>query len=199
MTELNEKDHDMNEKDHDMEEEERLRGLLGTLREDVRAGAGFHASVMRAVAEVPESPWRRLSDWWLRPRSLRVTPAAGLVAAAAAAAIVALWPGAGPSDVASAADGPTEVVTRFVFVAPGASSVQITGDFLSWSRDGIALEDLRGTGIWTADVPLPPGVYQYTFVVDGSEWTPDPRAVSQVDDGFGRLNSVVIVPAEGDA
>jgi 1,4-alpha-glucan branching enzyme len=103
------------------------------------------------------------------------------------------------SPVASAPDGPAEVATTFVLVAPQASSVHLTGDFLSWSREGIALEDLRGTGIWTADVSLPPGVYQYTFVIDGSEWIPDPRAVSQVDDGFGQLNSVVIVPAEGDA
>jgi hypothetical protein len=29
--------------------------------------------------------------------------------------------------------------------------------------------------------------------VNGTEWLPDPRAVSQVDDGFGRVNSVVIV------
>jgi 1,4-alpha-glucan branching enzyme len=87
----------------------------------------------------------------------------------------------------------SQTVTRFVLVAPGASSVHLTGDFLSWSREGIALDDPRGTGVWTADVPLQPGVYQYTFVIDGTEWVPDPRAVSQVDDGFGQVNSVVIV------
>lgn len=180
-------------------EEERLRELLGAIKEDVRAPAGFHASVMRAVAEVPQSPWRRLVDWWLRPRAVLVTPAAGLVAVAAAVAVVALWPGAQPSDLASTPDGSAQVVTRFVLVAPQASSVHLTGDFVAWSREGIALEDLRGSGIWTTDVPLPPGVYQYTFVIDGSEWTPDPRAVSQVDDGFGQQNSVVIVPAGGEA
>lgn len=179
--------------------EERLRELLGAIKEDVRAPAGFHASVMRAVAEVPQSPWRRLLDWWLRPRAVLVTPAAGLVAVAAAVAVVALWPGARPSDLASTPEGSAPVVTRFVLMAPQASSVHLTGDFVAWSREGIALEDLRGSGIWTADVPLPPGVYQYTFVIDGSEWTPDPRAVSQVDDGFGQQNSVVIVPAEGEA
>lgn len=179
-------------------EEVRLRELLGAIKEDVRAPAGFHASVMRAVAEVPQTPWRRLVDWWLRPRAVLVTPAAGLVAVAAAVAVVALWPGAQPSDLASTRDGSAQVVTRFVLMAPQASSVHLTGDFVAWSREGIALEDLRGSGIWTADVPLPPGVYQYTFVIDGSEWTPDPRAVSQVDDGFGQQNSVVIVPASGD-
>jgi 1,4-alpha-glucan branching enzyme len=89
---------------------------------------------------------------------------------------------------------PAQVVTRFVLIAPEASSVHLTGDFVSWSREGIALEDPRGTGIWTTDVQLPPGVYQYTFVVNGTQWVPDPRAVSQVDDGFGQTNSVLIVP-----
>jgi len=180
-------------------DDSRVRELLGTLREDVRAPAGFHGSVMRAVAEIPHSPWRRITDWWLRPRSVHVTPAAGALAVAAVVAMLFLMPGTPPSEVASS-EGPSQVViTRFVLVAPEASSVHLTGDFLSWSPEGVALEDLRGTGIWTADVPLPPGVYQYTFVIDGTEWTPDPRAVSQVDDGFGQMNSVLIVPAGGAA
>jgi 1,4-alpha-glucan branching enzyme len=108
-----------------------------------------------------------------------------------------LWSESGSDGERAGADAPIQpiqMVTRFVLVAPEASTVHLTGDFIGWSPEGIALEDPRGTGIWTADVPLPPGVYQYTFVVDGTEWVPDPRAVSQVDDGFGQLNSVVIVP-----
>ena len=167
-------------------DEERLASLLGALEEDVRAPVGFHASVMRAVESVPASPWRRLADWWLRPRSVRLSPAMGALAVAASAALFFLWPGQD--------GGGGQVVTRFVLVAPEASSVHVTGDFLSWSREGIELEDPRGTGVWTADVSLPPGVYQYTFVIDGSRWIPDPTALSQVDDGFGQVNSVVIVP-----
>ena len=172
-------------------DEMRLVQLIGSLEEGHGAPAGFHASVMREVEKVPASPLRRAVDWWLRPRSVRVSPALGALAVVASSVLFLLWP-AGP-DGASANDA-GEVVTRFVLVAPGATSVQLTGDFLSWSRDGIELEDLRGTGVWTADVPLPPGVYQYGFVIDGSRWVPDPTALSQVDDGFGQMNSVVIVP-----
>lgn len=187
--------------ENDRLEETRLRELLGTLAEDVRAPAAFRVDVMRAVArEAAPSPWKRLADWWLRPHTVRLSPAAGALALAASAALLLLWPGADPTGDAGAGPEVTaQVVTRFVFVAPAASSVHLTGDFVSWSREGIALEDPRGTGIWTADVMLPPGVYQYTFVVNGTEWVPDPRAVSQVDDGFGQINSVVIVSGESEA
>ena len=179
-------------------EEERLRGLVESLQEDVRAPLALRDAVMREVAEIPVPLWRRLADWGFRPRTIRLSPAAGALAFAASVAVFFLW-----SDSASVTDpgaaGANQVVTRFVFVAGDASSVHLTGDFVSWSREGIELEDLRGTGIWTADVSLVPGVYQYTFIVNGTEWRPDPRAMSQVDDGFGQTNSVVMVSAESEA
>lgn len=180
-------------------EERALRELLGTLREDVRAPSTLRGRVMREIEAIPTPLWRRVVDWCLRPRTIRLSPAAGGLAFAATAAILLLVTGVRPTDdevVADATRG--DVVTRFVFIAPEASSVQMTGDFVDWSPEGITLVDERGTGIWTVDVPLEPGVYQYAFVVDGEEWRPDPRAVSQVDDGFGRENSVVIVSGESD-
>ena len=180
-------------------EEERLRGLVESLQEDVRAPLALRDAVMREVAEIPVPLWRRLADWSFRPRTIRLSPAAGALAIAASAAVFFLWSDSVPTTDPTAAAGASQVVTRFVFVAGDASSVHLTGDFVSWSREGVELEDLRGTGIWTADVPLLPGVYQYTFIVNGTEWRPDPTAVSQVDDGFGQVNSVVIVSAESEA
>ena len=177
-------------------EEARLRDLLGTLEEEIRAPSTLRVAVVREIAEIPAPVWRRVLDWSFRPRMVRISPVTGALAVAASAALFFLWPGSPPAgDPSLAVDGAVQVVTRFVFVAPEASSVHITGDFVSWSQDGIELEDLRGTGIWTADIPLPPGIYQYTFVVNGTEWQADPRAVSQVDDGYGQVNSVVIVSA----
>lgn len=185
----------MNEHD---ERELRLRELLGVLKEDVRAPASFRADVMRAVQREHVPRWRRVADWWLEPRTVRIRPAVGGLALAASLALLFLLPGdpsVAPNVSSPTAPSPVpQVVTRFVLIAPEAASVHLTGDFVSWSREGIALEDPRGTGVWTTDVVLPPGVYQYTFVVNGTEWVPDPRAVSQVEDGFGQTNSVLIVP-----
>jgi hypothetical protein len=182
---------------------------LDVLREDVAAPAELRVHVMSRVRALPAPLWRRAVDWLLTPRTLRITPAAGGLAVAALAAAVTLWPGSQrtPEPEGPVANGEPAAVgerppTRFVFVAPASSevsSVRITGDFVAWDPEGIALEDLRGTGVWTVDVPLRPGVYQYTFIVNGTEWRPDPRAISQVDDGFGQLNSVLIVPGGGDA
>ncbi|MEX2473246.1 MAG: hypothetical protein WEA34_13745 [Gemmatimonadota bacterium] len=191
---------------NDMNRDERLRAALGQLREDFRAPRELKTNVMNRVREIPDPAWKRAVDWLLRPRTVRMTPvtAGGLAFAGlallflvrgdpGAVAPVATMPGDGAAVAADGQMPAADHVTRFVFVAPGASSVRMTGDFVAWDPEGVGLENQRGTGIWTVDVPLEPGVYQYTFIVDGTEWRPDPHAVSQVDDGFGQTNSVVIV------
>lgn len=204
-------------------EEERLAAWMGSLEEDVRAPSELREAVMRRVAAMPRPAWERFVDWALRPRMVRVTPAWSAAAVAACALLVAVWQGPGASDAGSlsgtgipavptasgsagaggpittASVGAGAVATRFVFVAPNVGSVQVTGDFLEWDPDGVPLEDLRGTGIWTVDLALPPGIYQYAFIIDGARWQPDPLAMSQVSDGFGQLNSVLIVSPRAEA
>ncbi|MFO0754291.1 MAG: hypothetical protein U0411_13335 [Thermodesulfovibrionales bacterium] len=78
----------------------------------------------------------------------------------------------------------------FTFHAPRARTVSIAGDFNRWSDEQGAMK--RGPdGLWAIEIPLPPGTYQYMFVVDGKAWVPDPRADVYRDDGFGNRNSVV--------
>src|SRR5690606_38972296 len=107
-----------------------------------RAPPDLLPAVMRRIENAPEGPWKRALDWLVRPRTVRISPAmAGL--AAAAVAIVLLRPPepgvapAGPADagpVVPAVSSPAtvggaaaRVTTRFVFVAPEARSVRITG------------------------------------------------------------------------
>jgi len=184
--------------------EDHVQEWLDELREEHRAPPELRRTVMERVRQIPDPLWKRAADWLLTPRTLTLSPAtaAGL-AFAGLGLLIALRPG--PADAPSAETASVvetepgaapESATRFVFVAPGAASVRMTGDFVSWDPAGIELVDQRGTGVWTVDVPLEPGVYQYTFIVDGSEWRPDPHAVSQIDDGFGQTNSIVIVSGD---
>lgn len=181
-------------------EEARFERLMATLDEGpVSLPPWVRQRIMQRVRAASHSPVRSAWDWVARPRTVRLSPLTGAVAVAAAVGLILLArPGAprgaegGAVAVASAAD---KAATRFVFIAPGASSVAVTGDFVDWDPDGIPLESPRRDGVWVAEVELTPGVHNYVFVIDGREWRPDPNA-TQVDDGFGQRNSVLIVPAK---
>ena len=176
-------------------------GLFQSLREERPPNpVALRAAVMARVRRGAESPWER---WWLwvrTPRAVQLSPlTATLALAAAVAAAVLIGPRLGPGPVRVAeAPAPNAVITRFVLVAPAASRVAVTGDFVSWHPEGVALSDAAGSGMWSVDVPLTPGVHHYVFIIDGREWLPDPNA-SQVDDGFGEKNSVVLVPPRAES
>jgi hypothetical protein len=42
-------------------------------------------------------------------------------------------------------------------------------------------------------IPLRPGRYRYTFVVDGTRWSRDPAAPRALEDDFGTPTSVITV------
>jgi len=84
-----------------------------------------------------------------------------------------------------------EVVIRFSYVSDEAASVCIAGDFNGWSKDSDCM--LKSGKTWNIALRMPPGRYQYAFIVDGRTWTKDPSALLNADNGFGNENSVVIV------
>lgn len=49
-------------------------------------------------------------------------------------------------------------------------------------------------GHWARSLALPPGRYEYKFVVAG-QWLPDPNAHEYAFNGYGTLNSVIEVRA----
>lgn len=77
--------------------------------------------------------------------------------------------------------------------APQASSVAVVGDFNGWDPKRTRLVRTSQEGLWRARLELPPGVYQYSFVLDGKTWVSDPGAKTMLSDGFGGHNSVIIV------
>ena len=94
-------------------------------------------------------------------------------------------------------EGGTEAVAGgviFRFYDRSASKVYVVGDFNNWSVRADPLVDRNGDGNWTLRYTLPPGTYQYKFVIDGAKWIPDPKNAESVPDGFNGQNSVVKVP-----
>ena len=73
---------------------------------------------------------------------------------------------------------------------PNARSVCVAGTFNNWDPAKTAMEK-DGAG-WKATVSLPPGRYEYKFVVDG-QWMSDPGAKESVRNDFGGTNSILVV------
>ena len=75
-----------------------------------------------------------------------------------------------------------------------ASTVHLAGEFNGWSTDATPMEDPDGDGVWTVVVELPPGRYEYKFVVDGgARWVEDAGNPDTVPDPYGGRNSVIVV------
>jgi 1,4-alpha-glucan branching enzyme len=83
----------------------------------------------------------------------------------------------------------------FVVPALDAENVAVVGDFNAW--EATPLSDDNEDGIWTAAIPLPPGRYEYAFVIDGRWWGQDPLADEYVKT-FGQYSSVRYVGEGGD-
>ncbi|MBD3367378.1 MAG: hypothetical protein GF405_04255 [Candidatus Eisenbacteria bacterium] len=95
----------------------------------------------------------------------------------------------------------------FRFFAPAARQVTLAGSFNAWGGTETGryqpeidpLSDPDNDGIWTIVKPLPPGRYQYKFVVDGGvRWEEDPSNPDVTDDGYGGFNSLLVVPPTVD-
>lgn len=74
-----------------------------------------------------------------------------------------------------------------------AREVTIAGSFNNWDVSNMRMVRTAG-GRWVRVMFLPPGRYEYLFVVDG-RCVADPRATESVPNVFGCVNSVVSVSA----
>jgi serine protease AprX len=69
----------------------------------------------------------------------------------------------------------------------------VAGDFNGWSETASPLRK-DSSGLWLAEVKTPPvGRYQYKFIVNGNRWTEDPNNGMKAPDGYGGLNSLLVI------
>lgn len=148
-------------------------------------------------AAPPQMPQRiRVGSWLLAPRalSLSIRPIYAIAAALLLAVAIGFASRRGdrPHDgIVAANTAHSELVlVSFRLAAPQAQNVSLAGDFSNWTPT-YAMQR-SAPGVWTIVVPLSPGVHEYSFVVDGKRWVPDPMAVAKPD-GFGGVNSRIAV------
>lgn len=69
-------------------------------------------------------------------------------------------------------------------------SVSLVGEFNNWAADETPMAFDSLTGSWKTAIALPPGVWEYKFVVNHQQWLPDPQNPERVSDGWNGFNSV---------
>ncbi len=80
---------------------------------------------------------------------------------------------------------------RFEFEYKGPGKVCLAGSFNDW-QPGITPMLAFDNGRWLKEISLPPGRYEYRFVVNG-EWADDPNANEVAPNPHGGFNAVRIV------
>ncbi|RPH36786.1 hypothetical protein EHM92_03905, partial [bacterium] len=87
---------------------------------------------------------------------------------------------------------------EFTFRGETRKSVSLVGDFNGWSKDETPLAK-DSSGVWRVTRTIGPGIYQYKFVLDGTEYVNDPGNPMTIENynKSGR-NSVFVVGQEGE-
>lgn len=176
---------------------DRLREALTS-----RAPAGMDEHVMRRIADLgleplPASAGFDARRWFRALWAVRETRLVWRPVYAFAAMLVLLFGLASPwlidrGGSAGAAGPDGRIYVQFSLHTGDASAVALAGSFNNWEPT-VELQE-RAPGLWTALVPIQPGVHDYAFIVDGEQWVPDPHA-PRVDDGFGGANSRLLLAA----
>ena len=78
------------------------------------------------------------------------------------------------------------------FAAPEARAVSVVGEFNGWSPEKHPLQQ-RDAETWHVMLQLPPGTYQYKFVIDGTRWEEDGQNPKRTMNEFGTTNSILEV------
>jgi len=72
-------------------------------------------------------------------------------------------------------------------------SVALAGSFNNWSTSADMMSDDNNDGVWTIELELEDGEYQYKFVVNGDYWYHDSNNPLSAPDGYGGRNSILRV------
>lgn len=77
----------------------------------------------------------------------------------------------------------------FSIYSADAKEVYLIGSFNDWSPKKHPMNQ-NSLGVWKKTVIIPPGIYEYKFLIDG-QWTIDPQNGLTCMNCFGTKNSVL--------
>lgn len=88
-------------------------------------------------------------------------------------------------------NGVKRLCSHLELTAPEAGQVCISGTFNDWHPAATPMVAVGG-GKWIKELTLPPGRYEYRFLVDG-QWADDPNARETAPNSHGSNNAVLVV------
>ena len=168
-----------------------IRGAISReIEEGLSALDGMEGRVVRRLARPPvhRSILKRIAGIF---PSVQISPRWAL---AGGLALLSLGIVVGRLSLPTLRPLPASGANLFTVAAAGAKTVAVVGDFSAWQP--ISLFDHDGDGVWSVTVALPPGRYEYAFLVD-SRWVgQDPLAAEYVRT-FGEFVSVRYIGGDG--
>ena len=156
-----------------------VRRAIEHLRARPDLGMGVEERVLAGLRGAPSPVAARR-----RGRILVAVSGLALAASLAAVAITRLGPDPGARERRE---------IRFTISAETASQVSLVGDFNNWNPAETPLRRIPSTGEWSVTLPLLPGSYRFSFLLDGRTWQSDPQRPAAPDPDFGTPTSVVTV------
>lgn len=149
---------------------------------------GFASRVMAALPDKPCRPWfGRFWTFWPERRFWAIPGLAGALAMFLIISAITLLPPRRSS---------IRIPVVLDFYAPKAREVQLVGTFSNWTPGIFPLKGPDAVGYWVIVVNLPPGRYEYAFLINGSKLVPDDDGEAVRPDSFGGENSVLLLKGD---
>jgi hypothetical protein len=79
-----------------------------------------------------------------------------------------------------------------------AKKVSVIGAFNNWRPEQHDMKFDSAKNSWIIEIAIPPGEYEYAYLIDNQQAVVDPKADFYKKDGFGSRNSIVFVPSNDE-
>ena len=160
-------------------------GLKRLEGHEEKAPDDFAARVMAALPDKPRLTWwERLGLFWPKRRFWPIPAVAGALALfVIVAGLNLIWP----------THGRVLIPVVLDLYAPSAKQVELVGTFSDWMPREFSLKGPDALGYWAIAIKLPPGRYEYSFLINGSRLVSDDDGEALRPDGFGHENSVLVI------
>lgn len=168
-----------------------------------KAPENLASQVMSRIASSTEVKKISLFQWLFAPRAIHLAPiwpiaAALLVVSALTFLPIEPFQMEQKLQLSTAQHSDETFYVLFSFKNPDVDSVSIMGTFNEWNPSEHVMSQSEN-GTWTITISLPEGNHEYAFLINDEQIVPDQDALLFKDDGFGNLNSMIVIEDPGYA